>query len=343
MSRARIMIVEDERITAEDIHDILSQLGYTVTAVVSTGADAIREAERSQPDLVMMDIRIKGEMDGIEAAREIRERFGIPAIYLTAHADRETLDRAKHADPLGYLVKPFQEPELLASIEMALHKQKVDRRLQQAGEVVSGVLRAMDQAVIATDLDGMITLMNPAAESWTGWKLTRSRRMHVDQVVQLKGHNRISTYAERAVRKDALQEFAEGCDLVARDGSVQAIAGSVSPVRDHDDKLSGATIVFGCRKDDEKTSAATIRAIERAEPAGFHMIAESEVMQRLINFARRVATSEVSTILIRGESGTGKDVVARLVHYHSRRAEQPFLAINCAAIPETLLESELFG
>ena len=86
MTQGRIMIVEDERITAEDIHDILTHLGYTVTALVSSGADAIREAERTSPDLVLMDIRIKGDMDGIEAAREIRERFDIPAVYLTAHA-----------------------------------------------------------------------------------------------------------------------------------------------------------------------------------------------------------------------------------------------------------------
>jgi CheY-like chemotaxis protein len=127
------MIVEDERITAEDVHDILTHLGYTVTAVVSSGEEAIHQAERTRPDLVMMDIRIKGEMDGIDAAREIRERFGIPAVYLTAHADRETLDRAKLAEPLGYLIKPFQEGELLASIEMALHKQKVDQQLKQEG------------------------------------------------------------------------------------------------------------------------------------------------------------------------------------------------------------------
>src|SRR5690242_12872798 len=101
MSEARIMIAEDERITAEDIQEILTNLGYQVTAVVSSGADAIREAEGTRPDLVMMDIRIRGDMDGIETAREIRERFDIPVVYLTAHADRETLERAKLAEPLG--------------------------------------------------------------------------------------------------------------------------------------------------------------------------------------------------------------------------------------------------
>jgi PAS domain S-box-containing protein len=336
------MIVEDERITAEDIHDILSHLGYTVTAVVSSGEEAIRQAEQTKPDLVMMDIRIKGEMDGVEAAREIRERFGIPAIYLTAHADRETLDRAKLAEPLGYLIKPFQEAELLASIEMALHKQKVDQRLKHKGELASGALRSMEQAVIATDKEGLITLINPAAESWTGWTLAQTRHAHIDQVMQLKGHGRTSSFVQRAIRNDALEEFEEGCLLISRAGEARPIGGSISPIRDHSGQITGATIVFGGVKED-RDAAAPLPAAARTERGGFQMVAESAVMQRLMHFVRRVAASEVSAILLRGDSGTGKDVVARFSHYHSRRSEQPFLAINCAAIPETLLESELFG
>jgi PAS domain S-box-containing protein len=342
VTRARIMIVEDERITAEDIHDILSHLGYEVTAVVSSGEEAIRQAEQTKPDLVMMDIRIKGEMDGVEAAREIRERFGIPAIYLTAHADRETLDRAKLAEPLGYLIKPFQEAELLASIEMALHKQKIDERLKHSGELASGTLRSMDQAVIATNNEGLITLINPAAESWTGWTQAQTRHAHVDQVMQLKGHRRTSSFVQRAIRNEALEEIEEGCLLISRGGEARPIGGSISPIRDHSGQITGATIVFGGVKE-ERDSVAPLPRAGRTEAGGFQMVAESAVMQRLMHFARRVAASEVSTILLRGESGTGKDVVARLLHYHSRRSEQPFLAINCAAIPETLLESELFG
>src|SRR6185295_19674158 len=153
---------------------------------------AIREAEHTRPDLVLMDIRIKGDMDGIEAAREIRERFNIPAVYLTAHADRETLDRAKLAEPLGYLIKPFQEAELLASIEMALHKQKADQRVKHQSEMVSATIDSIGEGVIATDLDGRVTLMNPAAESWTGWAMAEGRDSHIDQVLQLKGHYRSS-------------------------------------------------------------------------------------------------------------------------------------------------------
>jgi PAS domain S-box-containing protein len=336
------MIVEDERITAEDIHDILTNLGYTVTAVVSSGADAIREAERTRPDLVLMDIRIKGDMDGIEAARDIRERFDIPVVYLTAHADRETLERAKLAEPLGYLIKPFQGAELQASIEMALHKQRADQRLKHESEMVSATLRSIGEAVIGAGADGLITLMNPAAESWTGWSSCEGRGAHIDQVMQLKGRLRSSALVTSVCQTGALAEFDSGSVLVTREGEGRRIGGSVSPIRDHNGQVTGAVIIFGGAKK-ERAAAAAPTAVQPMGAGGFEMVAESEQMQRLIHFARRVARSEVSTILLRGESGTGKDMVAKFLHYHSRRETQPFLAINCPAIPDTLLESELFG
>jgi transcriptional regulator with PAS, ATPase and Fis domain len=160
--------------------------------------------------------------------------------------------------------------------------------------------------------------------------------------MQLKGHHRTSAYVGRAIRTAALIEFEEGCVLVCHGGDQHPIGGSVSPIRDHSGQITGATIVFGGAR--EESAATPIpSSIGKTDSGGFQMVAESAIMQRLMHFCRRVAASEVSTILLRGESGTGKDVVARLLHYHSRRADQPFLAINCAAIPETLLESELFG
>ena len=95
----RILIVEDERITAEDLAEVLKDLGYQVSAVVSSGEEAICEAERNRPDLVLMDIRIKGDMDGAETARILRERFDVPVVYLTAHADRDILERSDWFSP----------------------------------------------------------------------------------------------------------------------------------------------------------------------------------------------------------------------------------------------------
>lgn len=124
------MIVDDEIIVAEDLKGRLVDLGYEVTAVVGTGVGSIEKAGETMPDLILMDIQLKGDMDGIEAAGEIKERFDISVVYLTAYSDQETLDRAKITTPFGYLIKPFVERELHSTIEMALYKQKTDREVK---------------------------------------------------------------------------------------------------------------------------------------------------------------------------------------------------------------------
>jgi signal transduction histidine kinase len=124
----RILVVEDEGITAIDTSDLLQGLGYAVPATVFSGRDAVRQVEALHPDLVLMDIRLKGEMDGIAAAKEIRTRFDIPIIYATAYADDATLQRAKLTEPFGYVLKPFDERELRSSIEMALYKHRLERQ-----------------------------------------------------------------------------------------------------------------------------------------------------------------------------------------------------------------------
>lgn len=122
MAEGRILIVEDEHIVAMGIKRMLKNLGYTVTGVASSGMDAISKAESTFPDLVLMDIMLKGELDGIEAAKEIKERFNLPVVYLTAYSDSNILERAKKTGPFGYIVKPFDEKDLHSNIEIALHR-----------------------------------------------------------------------------------------------------------------------------------------------------------------------------------------------------------------------------
>ncbi len=124
MAKARIMIVEDEWTVAEEIKMILERLEYTVTSISSSGDEAIQNAEKDKPDLVLMDIVLEGEMDGIEVATEIRSRFNIPIVYLTAYADEKILERAKITEPSGYIVKPFIDEDLKIAIEIALYKHK---------------------------------------------------------------------------------------------------------------------------------------------------------------------------------------------------------------------------
>ena len=131
MEKAKILIVEDEAIIGMEIENQLQSLGYEVTSMVDTGEKAIQKAEADKPDLMLMDIRIKGEMDGIDAAEIIRNRFDIPVIFSTAYLDQERIERAKITMPFGYVLKPIQERDLKVTLEMALYVAKVDAERKQ--------------------------------------------------------------------------------------------------------------------------------------------------------------------------------------------------------------------
>ena len=119
MDKVQVLIVEDEAIVSMDLRYKLEAMGYSVPAEIRSGEEAVDAASRLHPDLVLMDIRLTGKMDGIDAAEEIRRRFNIPVIYLTSHADEDTLARAKATEPSGYILKPFYDAELRAVVEMA--------------------------------------------------------------------------------------------------------------------------------------------------------------------------------------------------------------------------------
>jgi CheY-like chemotaxis protein len=132
MDKAQILVVEDDNIVVMELEDSLQSLGYAVSDVASYGEEAIEKAAERRPDLVLMDIRLKGDVNGIDAAQEIHERFDIPVIYLTAYADEDTLQRAKITEPYGYIIKPFEERELYSVIEMALYKHRMERKLKES-------------------------------------------------------------------------------------------------------------------------------------------------------------------------------------------------------------------
>lgn len=148
MSKTSILIVEDESIVAKDIQMSLRKLGYNVVAICSNGEDAIRAAEEYMPELVLMDIMLKGNMSGIEAAEQIRSRFTIPIIYLTAYADESTLSKAKITEPYGYIIKPFKEIDLRTSIEMALYKHQKESDVRKERDFLYSIVENKDSADI---------------------------------------------------------------------------------------------------------------------------------------------------------------------------------------------------
>ncbi|MEZ4720884.1 MAG: response regulator [Flavobacteriales bacterium] len=139
-----ILVVEDESIVAKDIQVCLKKLGYEVVGVCSTGEDAVEKANETNPDLVMMDIMLKGEMSGIEAAAEIRKEMDIPVIFLTAYTDRDTVDRAKETEPYGYIIKPFKEIDIQTAIEIALYKHSKEKVIKKERDFYYNLVEKQD-------------------------------------------------------------------------------------------------------------------------------------------------------------------------------------------------------
>jgi len=162
MRKVTILVVEDEFITGADIQNNLRQTGYEVPFVVDNGEDAIRKAGELHPDLVLMDITLLGKMTGIEAAAQIRDRYGIPVIFLTAHSDDTTITRALESEPFGYIVKPFEERNLKSTIKMALFKHSMDQKLKERDRTIDTLMNATADATALLDREGKVLAANAA-------------------------------------------------------------------------------------------------------------------------------------------------------------------------------------
>ena len=167
---ASILIVEDEGIVARDLRYRLETMGYKVAGMTSTGDEAVLKAWEIRPDLVLMDIVLKGDLDGIEAARMMRERADIPVVYLTAYADEETIQRTEASGPFGYLVKPFEDRELEACIEVALFKHKSERELRDSETRFRSTVQLAQDAVLIADAEHRMVLWNRGAERMFGYR-----------------------------------------------------------------------------------------------------------------------------------------------------------------------------
>jgi len=265
MDKVKILIVEDEGIIAKDVKNRLRAMGYTVPAVASSGADAIQKAEELRPDLVLMDIVLPGEMDGVEVAAHIQAHLKIPVIYLTAYADAETLQRAKAAQPFGYVLKPFDDRELQICIEMALYKHSAEAKLRESEQWFATTLRSIGDAVIATDGKGRVTFMNPVAEALTGWSQEEAhgkRLTEVFKIINEQTHKRAENPRARVLREGVVVGLANHTILINKEGREIPIDDSGAPIRDDAGNVTGVVLVF--RDITERRRAEAAVAQERA-------------------------------------------------------------------------------
>jgi diguanylate cyclase (GGDEF)-like protein/PAS domain S-box-containing protein len=231
MNNENILIVEDEKIIALDLQRRLERFGYSVVGMASEGQEAVSLARERSPDIILMDIMLAGSMDGIEAARQIRLQLGIPVIFLTAYTDEKTLERAKEVEPFGYILKPFKERELYTTIDIALYKNSIDKKLRKQERLFSAILHSINDGIIAVDTEMAVSFMNSVAERITGWSEAAAKGRHAAGVLSLQdqrtqreilGFSPPDVDDKPLFFTEALIKNASGADLLV-DGSITRI------------------------------------------------------------------------------------------------------------------------
>ncbi|MEB3213518.1 MAG: ATP-binding protein [Leptolyngbyaceae bacterium] len=256
----RILIVEDEYIIAANLRENLESLNYQVLDIASTAEEAIAKATQLRPNLVLMDIRLQGEHDGIEAAEEIWQQLKIPVIYVTGHSDQSTLDRAKVTFPFGYLLKPVREKELCVAIETALSRYEREQFL-------STILQRMGDGIVIVDAQSQIKYLNSVAETLTSWPINEARNQDLMTVLRLIDED---TY--QAIENPVMPVLQTGMTaylnrrvlLIDKDQNIRPITDSIAALMDVDGNVTGAVLVF--RDDSQRRIQEEQKiALERAQ------------------------------------------------------------------------------
>jgi len=245
MLKARVMVVEDEALVAAAIETCLNNLGHQLAASASTGEEAVRKALALDPDLILMDIRLKGRLDGIEAANRINQAVRIPVIYLTAHTDDETLLRARLTEPYGFILKPFDEKSLKAAIEMTLFRASALARVRRGREELAAILEAIGEAVLMADVKGEISFCNQAAAGLLGCRREEVRGQGLGQVFQLLDEHGAPALLpiSQVLMEDQVVEM-KSCVLRGRDDEDRPVDLQLAPIRNEAGNISGIVLSF---------------------------------------------------------------------------------------------------
>ncbi|MEH1781314.1 MAG: diguanylate cyclase [Nostoc sp.] len=262
MLARKILVVEDEKILASNIRKSLQKLGYSVSEITKSGKEAIKKVAETHPHLVLIDICLAGEIDGVHVADIIQNHFHVPVVYLTECLEYKTLHKNQLSEPFSYIVKPVIERDLHFAIEMALYKHQSKKILYEEKQRLATIINSMGCAVIVTYTNGSIQMMNPIAERITGWKQSEVFGKDLVEIVNLVDKDvgeTIANLATDVMEAGEIFNLPENCTLITKDGKEIAIGDNVSPIRDRDGNITGAVLIFQDITKRKQTEARLIR------------------------------------------------------------------------------------
>lgn len=274
---------------AEAICNRLTDMGCEVVATADTGAGAVEAALSTRPDVVLMDVRLKGDMDGIRASELINEKMRVPVVYLTGDSDQKTLARAKAASAYGYVLKPFHIRNIIVAIEVAIDRFEMERRLEESQLSYATILGSIAEAVIAVDLQGRVRFMNGVAERLTGWRNSLAQREPIGSVLLLSdatGAWLESSPMERVLTERMSFPLGEETWVTSRDAVRVQVDGSMACIVDSLDRVVGASI--------------TLRDVTSERRAALQLKAKAQQLRAVIDTAVNgvLMLDAVGTILI---------------------------------------------
>jgi PAS domain S-box-containing protein len=350
MRPARILVVEDDRVVARDIQEQLKRIGHSVAAATARGEDAVVLAAQLQPELILMDIRLEGELDGIDAAAEIRTSSKLPVLFLTAYSDEDTVVRASQAQPFGYLLKPFDESQLRTAIEIALYKHDAEQRLAASERRYATTLASIGDAVIASDAHAKVTFMNPVAELLSGWESTEALGRSITEVFRIVNEDTrqiVEDPTEKVLRLGITVGLANHTLLISRDGREVPIDDCGAPIVDEHGAMTGAVLVFrdiGPRRrmdealqEAQNNLAMMARMTRLGELAAsiaheinqplMAIVSNAETCLRYLNEARLKEAHEAAERLVRNGNRAG-DILRSIRNLASRSTQFGSVDIN---------------
>ncbi|MBX9601042.1 MAG: response regulator [Bryobacteraceae bacterium] len=247
-----VLVVEDEPVVGSLIQTTLTGLGHK-PLLVRTGADALEAAEKSRPDVVLMDIELEGEMDGIETAARLKERLSQPVVYLTGESDPRTVERAMSTDPYGYVVKPFTTDGLRSALQIARLKQGFAPRRPDRQASYLAVLEKLNEGVLLMDLRQRVTMLNAEAQRLTGWKLAESLGQPAQRILPLAADDgaSLADLCDRAQSSGDSLSFGVSGVIQVRGGSERRVHGSLSLLREDSGAANAYAITFEERTQQE--------------------------------------------------------------------------------------------